>query len=141
MTTVKELEAQLAELQATLAQNGIFAPKPARATDKDRKDRIDFSSPEHLTLLGLIEMAPGDKDISLFITRKSQGKTYRLEDEVTAFMHYPDPKQIAALVLRSKISEFNAGKPPRPSFAEAPMWTPDPMDGAAWEQKQVQVMA
>ncbi|MCJ7555941.1 MAG: hypothetical protein MUP90_03380, partial [Gammaproteobacteria bacterium] len=51
----------------------------------------------------------------------------RLEDEVTPFMSYADPAKIAKLVLRQKVSEFQAGAPQVPANAPS-RWTPDPID-------------
>jgi hypothetical protein len=138
-TKIQALEQRIEQLTQILAQRGIFMPRATPATDKDRADYIEFGSPAHLVLLGLVEVEPGDEDI--YITCESKGKTYRLEDEITAFVHCHDPKQVAALTLRQKISEFEAGRPTVPSFADAPLWTPEPMDGESWQQRQFAVTA
>ena len=120
---IKTLQTQVESLQRTLAQNGIRPPLPPVERGKDRADYIAFGSKEHAAFLGLIEVKEGET--GEFLTHKSEatGKVYRLEDEVTPFMTFPDPRQVAALVLRQKVSELEAGEPPVSPDAQ-PMWQP-----------------
>jgi hypothetical protein len=120
---VKALQAQVAELQRTLAQNGIRPPLPPVERGTDRADYIAFGSKEHAAFLGLIEVKEGQGGDFLVYKSETSGKAWRLEDEVTPFMTFPDPRQVAALVLRQKVSELEAGSPPAPADAR-PMWQP-----------------
>ena len=86
-----------------------------------------------MALLGLAYVEKGDE--GEFITLEGKdGKVYRLVDEVTAFMHFHDPRQVARLTLRQKVGELEAGAPPVPSYADAPLWRPDPVPGETWQQ-------
>jgi hypothetical protein len=74
----------------------------------------------------LIEVEDVDKaeaDGHIVHTSPKTGTVYCLEDQVTPFMHYPDPMQVARLVLQQKVSEFEAGLPPVPEGAPS-MWQP-----------------
>jgi len=124
MATVNELQAQIEALTKLLAQHGIVAPAPAATRPELRGDYIAFGSPQHAAFLGLVEVKK-DEDTTDFITHTSHktGKVYRLEDQVTPFMTFPDPKQVAALVLRQKVSVLDFGPPPVPEDAP-PMWRP-----------------
>jgi hypothetical protein len=121
---IATLQAQVALLQRTLAANGIRAPLPPVEQAEDRADYIAFGSEAHAAFLGLVEVKEGE-DTSRYITFTSpgSGRTWRLEDEVTPFMTFPDPAQVAALVLRQKVSELEAGAPKVPDDAP-PMWQP-----------------
>jgi hypothetical protein len=121
---IKTLQAQVALLQRTLDAHGIRPPLPAVEKAEERPDYIAFGSAEHAAFLGLVEVKEGD-DASQYITFASptSGRIWRLEDEVTQFMTFPDPKQVAALVLRQKVSELEAGAPKVPADAP-PMWRP-----------------
>jgi hypothetical protein len=120
---VAALQAQVALLQRTLDQNGIRPPLPAIQRGEDRADYIAFGSDQHAAFLGLIKVE--EEQAGEFLTHKSEttGQLWRLEDEVTPFMTFPDPRQVAALVLRQKVSELEAGAPPIPADAP-PMWQP-----------------
>jgi len=125
---IEQLEAQLTQLKGLLQARGIFTPSLPR-TDKERADYVEWGSERHMALLGLVEVEPGDEVD--YITHASQGKTYRLEDEVTPFMGYADPGKIAKLVLRQKVSVFQAGAPKVPAGAPS-LWTPDPKADETW---------
>lgn len=129
-TKIQKLEQQLISLQETLAAHGIGLPSVTGASDKDRADYIEHGSEQHMALLGLMYVEKDD-EIN-YITRESNGKTYRLEDEVTAFMHFPDPPKIAGLVLGQKIRELET-KPEVPQNTP-PLWTPDLTLGE-WQQR------
>ena len=123
-TKMERLENELAQLKGLLQSRGIFAPALPR-TDKERADYVKWGSERHMALLGLVEVEPGDEVD--YITHASQGITFRLEDEVTPFMSFADPGKIAKLVLRQKVSDFQAGAPKVPAGAPS-LWTPDPID-------------
>jgi len=130
---IEQLEAQLTQLKGLLQARGIFAPSLPR-TDKERADYVEWGSERHKALLGLVEVEPGDE--ADYITHTSQGVTFRLEDEVTPFMSFADPGKIAKLVLRQKVSEFQAGAPEVPVGAPS-LWTPDPTPGETWANVMV----
>ena len=111
-------------LQRTLEANGIRAPLPPVQRGEDRADYIAFGSDAHAAFLGLVEVTD-EAQAGDFLSYKSEksGKVWRLEDEVTPFMTFPDPRQVAALVLRQKVSTLEAGPPPVPASAP-PMWQP-----------------
>jgi len=122
MATTKELQAQLARLEALLDAHGIRAPAQAAETPEDRPDYIAFGSPEHATFLGLVEV----EDVE---TAKEQGYTvytspgrgahWRLEDETRPLSLYPgmDPEKAIRAVLRQKVAEFEAPPPQAPDSA------------------------
>lgn len=124
-TRTQKLEQQVEALQQALAAHGIGLPSATKISDKDRADYIEHGSEKHMALLGLVYIEKGD-DIP-YITHESNGKTYRLEDEVTAFMHYPDPPKIARLVLGQKVRELET-KPEPPQNAP-PLWMPGTQSG------------
>ena len=114
-TTNKQLQADLEALKQLLAEHGIRPPRTAAQKPEDRSDHIAHGSPEHAIFLGLVEVEGEDDPLAvgcLTHTSLNTGKMYKLEDEVTQFMMFPDPRQVAALVLRQKVSVFEAGKPP-----------------------------
>jgi len=125
MATVNELQAQIEQLTKLLARHGIVAPAPAATRPELRADYIPFGSPQHAAFLGLVEVKKDEPNLSDFIlyTSPRTGKIYRLEDQVTPFMTFPDPKQVAALVLRQKVSVLEGGPPPASEDAP-PMWRP-----------------
>ena len=126
MATTKELQAQIDALTKRLAQMGITLPAETAERPEDRADYIEFGSPEHAAFLGLIEVEDVDKadaDGHIVHTSPKTGRVYRLEDQVTPFMHYPDPLQVAQLVLQQKVSSFESGPPQVPEDAP-PMWQP-----------------
>ena len=96
-TTVAELEAQVQALQDLLAAHGLVPSAPP-VEDKDRPDYIEFGSPEHAVHLGIVEVVNAE-EAEDYITFQSlgSGKTYRLEDEITGFVDYPNPEKAALL--------------------------------------------
>lgn len=124
-TKIQRLEEQLAALQQTLAAHGIGLPSASVASDKDRADYIEHGSEKHMALLGLVYVEKSDE--IPYITHESGGKVYRLEDEVTAYMHYADPPKIARLVLGQKVRELETK--PKPPQNAPPLWMPDAQSG------------
>lgn len=125
MATNKQLEAQLRALQELLEQHGIASPTTEAVQPEDRGDYIEHGSPGHAALLGVVvveDLAQAEKD-GYYVCKDDNGTHYRLEDQVSPYMGYPDPAQIAKLTLRQKVSELEHGKPPRPENAP-PMWRP-----------------
>jgi len=126
MATNKELEAQVKALYAALERNGITLEQKA-VPDTERGDYIELGSPKHATFLGLVEVEDAeDTEDYIIFQSPTTGKTYRLEDEVTEFMRYPDPEKAARLVLRQKISSLESG-PPSPPTGSPPLWQPRDM--------------
>ena len=126
MAKDKSLQAQIDELRAQMARLGISLPVEPAMRPEDRADYIAFGSPEHAMFLGLIEVEDVEKakaDGHIVHTSAQTGNSYRLEDQLTPFMHYPDPMQVAKLVLRQKVSSFESGPPEVPADAPA-MWVP-----------------
>ncbi len=125
MSKLDELREQVEALQSILAAHGLVPPTPVNPTGS--ADYIAHGSPDHATHLGLIEVGDGEEDAD-FITFKSRetGKTYRLEDEITGFVQYPNPEKAARLVLRQKIGSFESGPPQVPPGAP-PLWQPRDM--------------
>jgi hypothetical protein len=123
MATNAQLQAQVEAMTAALERHGITLEQKA-VPDTEKADYIELGSPAHAVFLGLIEVADGD-DVEDFITFTSRetGTTYRLEDEVTGFVNYPDPEKAARLVLRQKVSSLESG-PPSPPTGSPPMWRP-----------------
>lgn len=132
MPTVKELEAQVAALSEQLAyltqQLGIPAPRTIAERPEDRADYIEFGSPEHAAFLGLVEIETDglekSKEDGWIIYQSAKSDRYfRLEDQVTGYITYPDPAQVARLVLQQKVGSLESGKPPIPSYAPS-LWVP-----------------
>jgi len=130
MPSQKELEQRLADLERLVAQAGIVAPRPEWTRDvTSRPDYVEFGSERHMALLGLVEVEDPDaaKEEGYIVHRSPRtGRIFRLEDQVTAFMNYPDPAQVARLVLTQKVNVLEAGKPPVPENAP-PLWNPNEM--------------
>ena len=126
--TNQELEQRVRDLEKLLATRGIVArPAAASAEDAERLNYIEFGSEQHAVLLGVLpveDVAATEKGGDYVYTSPKTGKSYRLEDQVTPFMHFPDPAQVARLVLRQRISVLEAGPPPIPEDAPA-LWNPD----------------
>jgi len=124
MASTKELETKVEQLESILRQYGLLETPKTDVRPEERADYIEFGSPEHAQLLGLV-IADGDADTDERLTYKSQktGTVYMLEDEVTPYMTFPDPKQVAALVLRQKVSAFESGRPRPPDNAPS-LWKP-----------------
>ena len=125
---IEQLEQKIAQLTGMLQARGMFPPAMAR-TDKERADYVEWGSERHMALLGLVKAEPGDE--ADYITHAANGETFRLEDEVTPFMSFADPGKIAKLVLRQKVSEFQAGAPKVPAGAPS-LWTPEPNADETW---------
>jgi hypothetical protein len=126
MATNKQLQAEIEGLRQLLAQHGITDVIRPVTDPTERADYIAFGSPEHAAFLGLVEIEDVDKaeaDGHITYTSPKTGTAYRLEDQVTPFMHYPDPMQVAKLVLQQKVSSFESGPPQVPKDAP-PMWEP-----------------
>jgi hypothetical protein len=125
-TKVAELEAKVRRMEAAMEAAGIKPPAELMA-DEDRPDYIELGSPEHATFLGIIEVTD-EEEAQEFITHQSRdtGKTYRLMDELTGFVNYPDPDKAARLVLRQKVSSLESG-PPAPPTGAPPLWRPADM--------------
>lgn len=124
MASTKDLEAQVQRLTDTLERLGIRMPAEVAIRPEDRADYIAFGSPEHAAFLGLVELESEDEAAGRITYRSPRTeKLYCLEDEVTPFMHHPDPKQVAGLVLRQKVNELEAGAPEAPADAP-PLWVP-----------------
>lgn len=122
--TVKQLEAQVKELQAALA--GVLGREVVQTAYDPTAQQPDFiahGSPEHAALLGLVEVDGASDDDFITYTSLNSKHTFRLEDQVTAFMHFADPMQVAKLTLRQKVSELEAGVPPVPDNAPK-LWVP-----------------
>jgi len=123
MSKFDELTAEVRELRSLLRQHGIVA-RGARPDIPTQQDHIEHGSNQHAQIIGLIEVTSED-NASAYITFKSPntGRVWRLHDEVTPFMQYTNPRIVAELVLRQKVSELEAGKPSVPDNAPS-MWRP-----------------
>jgi len=125
MATNKELEKQIKQLQE---QNKVMAgllglsPAPVSEDVTKRADYIEHGSNQHAIFLGLVEVTEDqmeDAKTNDYILYESPntGKTWRLEDEISPFMAFPDPTKIARLFLRQKVSSLESGRPKVPDFA------------------------
>ena len=127
MATAKQLEKQFEALTKLLAQHGIREPGAATAKSEKPADFIGFGTPEHMTFIGIVEVdniEEAEEYGYLVYRSKKTNVTYRLEDQVTPFMQFPDPTQVARLVLRQKVSSFESGQPKVPADAP-PLWRGD----------------
>jgi len=124
-TTNKELAAQIAQLQEqnrVMAQMLGLSPESGTVNETERADYIEHGSDKHAVFLGLIEVLEADmedakrNDYILYESPVS-GRTWRLEDEISPFMAFPNPDKIAALYLRQKVSSLESGKPTIPDGA------------------------
>lgn len=122
MATVAELQAQLDGVMRLLAAHGIQLPSPTIKDVTKRADYIAYGSAEHAAFIGLVEVQKGEEKDYITWTG-ADGRTWRLEDEVTPFMTFSDPAQVAKLVLRQKVSALEAGPPSIPPDAPT-MWAP-----------------
>lgn len=129
MANVKELEARIRELEAAMAARGISVVGASPAEDGPRPDYVEFGSPQHAALLGLVEVAEGD-DTSDYATYTSpdSGRTFRLSDEYEPARTFPamDPEKSARIILRQKVGSLESGRPPVPDHAPD-MWKPRDM--------------
>lgn len=128
---LEAVQNELAQLKGMLAQLGIVTPRPSLASDKDRADYIEFGSLAHAVHLGLVKAEKGDEEF--YIVYQGEKGAYRLEDEITAFMHYHRPQQVARMTLHQKVNVLEGGKPSIPASAP-PLQTPGTHDGAIWTQ-------
>ena len=128
MPTNKELEQRVKDLENMLAARGFSArPTELPEDEKERSDYIEFGSERHAVLLGVMlvdDVGQAEAAGDYVFTSPKTGQAYRLEDQITAFMSYPDPAQVAKLVLRQQVSVLEAGPPPIPEDAPA-LWNPD----------------
>jgi len=125
---ISDLEQEIAELRALMAQAGIVMPVEQLTRPEDQPDYIAHGSPEHAGFIGLIVVDDSDQaaaDNYVIYMSQATGKTYRLEDELGAVHFYPgiDPDKSIRLVLLQKVNAFEAGKPPIPAEAP-PMFRP-----------------
>jgi hypothetical protein len=122
MATNKRLEGEIQALKELLARHGIIAPAEVLAP-KDLADYIPHGSDAHRVFLGLVVIEDeAQADGRITYHSQTSGALYVLEDEVTPFMQYPDPKQVAGLVLRQKVSALET-LPTVPENAP-PLWRP-----------------
>lgn len=125
MATNAELEKKLKQLEEqnkVMAQMLGLSPVSDAEDITERADHIKFGSPEHAQFLGLIEVSDGDMEDAktneyILYESPNTGTTWRLEDEVSPFMAFPNPDKIAKLYLRQKISSLESGPPPVPADA------------------------
>jgi len=124
MANVKELEARVRELEVLLgAHRGTDG---GAAGDGPRPDFIEFGSPRHAALLGLVKVDETEDTTHLFTyTSPHSGVTYRLADEYEPVRLFPamDPEKAAWVILRQKVGELEGGPPPVPEGAPE-MWRP-----------------
>jgi len=113
------MQAQINALTAQLAQLGIFSPPTSIVNDEDRADYIAHGSIEHEALLGLVRSTGEQDEIGrICFESPSTGIRYMLEDEITSFMNYPNPREVALLVLRQKVNSIESGAVRVPDYAE-----------------------
>lgn len=124
MPTVKQLEQQLADMRELLQKAGFYTPPSGEPDPAERGDYIEFGSDRHAAFLGLIEIedeAAADGRITYKSTKTE--RWFVLLDEVTPFLNYPDPAQVAKLTLRGKVASLESG-PPQPPPNAPDMWVP-----------------
>ena len=121
---IEELQAQVDALTKLLQQAGVLPPDPAATADPSKRaDYVAFGSAAHAAFLGLVEVkAEGDAVGRNTYKSPLTGRVWMLEDEITGFIHYPDPKQAAMLVLRQKVNELDT--PPSMPAGTPAMWQP-----------------
>ena len=121
----KELEARVRELEQAL--NIRRAAK--LAPGEPRPDHIEFGSPQHAALLGLVEVADNeDTTDHATYTSPSSEKVYRLADEYEPARTFPamDPEKSVRIILKQKVGSLESGRPPIPDHAPT-MWKPRDM--------------
>lgn len=125
MSKIGDLAEQVQNLTALLRQHGIIPPEQKK--QEKQYDYIEHGSDKHARMIGLVEVLEGEdtEHCITYISPKS-GRTWRLQDEITPFMQVPNPREIAALTLRQKVSTLDTGKPEVPEGAP-PMWRPAPV--------------
>ena len=128
MANVKELEARIRELEAAMAARGISAPRAA-AQEGPRPDYVEFGSPRHAALLGLVEVVD-EADAKDYITYTSpaSGKLWRLADSYEAVRTFPamDPEKAERVILRQKVGSLDSGPAAVPEHAPE-LWQPRDM--------------
>ena len=129
MTKVSELEARVRELEQLLVARGIRDAGEITNEGGSRPDFVEFGSPEHAALLGLVRVAD-DEDATDYTTYTSpaSNRTYRLNDEYEPARTFPamDPEKSARLMLKQKVGSLESGQPPVPDHAPT-MWEPRDM--------------
>jgi len=120
MTKIQELEERIAALTTRLAQAGITIEPNQGAVDlTDRSDYIAHGSVEHEALLGLVRCQSEKDEVGRIVYESPKtGIRYMLEDEITPYLNFSDPRQVALLTLRSKVSVIDAGPVKVPDWAE-----------------------
>jgi len=129
MTKVQELEAQIRELRAVMEAQGIRVPSGATVEEGPRPDYVEFGSPQHAALLGLVQVEDSEDASDYFTyTSPASNRTYRLADEYEPVRNFPamDPEKAARVILRQKVGELEGGTPAVPEGAPA-MWKPRDM--------------
>ena len=128
MATAKQLENQIQALTELLAAHGIRQPREAARLPEDRADHIPHRSEKHMIFLGLIpvkDVKEAEEEYDYIVYRSPKtNDTYRLEDQVTPYMTFPNPMQVARLVLAQKVSSFE-GDPPKAPANAPPLWRGD----------------
>ncbi len=128
MASVKQLESQLQELTQLL--EGLGIQLPSKAAKVQEFIGVKNGSDEHLVFLGLVRVEDAEKAKEEYghIVHRSPttDEMFRLEDQVTPYMQYSDPMQVARLVLAQKVSSFESGPVKVPADAP-PLWRGDLM--------------
>jgi len=119
MTTAQEVKDLKEELRALKAALGIRETEVVSA--EDRADFIAPGSEQHVAFLGLVPAESGNGD-HITYTSPRTGTTYRLEDEIMAFMNFHDPEKAARLTLQQKVNELEI--PPTVPESAPPIWRP-----------------
>lgn len=116
--TVEQRLEQLENENRRMAQVlGLSADTAAKVTE--RADYIEHGSAQHAIFLGLVEVEDQDMEDAIknkYILFESPltRKTWRLEDEISPFVTFPNPEKVALNALRQKVSELESGKPSIP---------------------------
>jgi len=128
MATANQLEKQIQALTELLAAHGIRQPRASAALPEDRADYIPHGSEKHMIFLGLIQVEDvkkAEEEYGYIVYRSPKtGTTYRLEDQVTPYMTFPNPMVVARLVLAQKVSSLESGPPQAPANAPS-LWRGD----------------
>jgi hypothetical protein len=129
MPTTNELQTEIAWMRGSLKQAGLL---PKEKLDHE-PDYIPHGSPQHATMLGLVEVTDLDqakKDVYTLYTSPRTGKVYRLEDEIRALQYVPgvEPEKAMLVVLRQKVNGLESGAPQVPANAP-PMFNPAAYSG------------
>ena len=130
MATNRELEARIKQLEAMLERSGLVAPTVPMVEPQDRPDYIEFGSPQHAGFLGLVPLEDGQTppmgQRHVFKSEQTGG-LYCLEDELGVMRYHPGLSldEVAPVILRQKVGEYESGPPSVPEKAPM-MWTPTP---------------